>query len=78
MIAAYTTQPAVFIKHILCDENHFYRYITASLTDHSRKARDQTKQHMSTILWHKHKLTGVLMSALLLSSIKLFGKILRC
>jgi len=28
------------------------------LTDHSRKARDQTKQRTATILWHKNKLTG--------------------
>jgi len=29
---------------------------SASLTDHSHKARDQTKQHMATILKHKNKL----------------------
>ena len=32
--------------------------LTASLTDHSRKARGQMKQHMATILRHNNKLTS--------------------
>ena len=32
--------------------------LTASLTDHSRKATDQTKQRRATILRHNSKLTS--------------------
>jgi len=34
----------------------FWNYVC--LTDHSYKARDQTKQHTSIILWKKNTLTG--------------------
>ena len=39
-----------------CQNSNFR--LTASLTDHSRKPRAQTKQHTATILRHNNKLTS--------------------
>jgi len=39
--------------------------LTHSLTDHSCKARHQTKQCMATILRHKNKLTGGIIGGVL-------------